>query len=189
MTGQQIGLLITQFGLSLITIVYLGVLHLRSREARHKYRLYACRDRLVYLVASGELSETSMVFKVFYRAMNSYITALDSLTLVSFIQASMAVKKELEKEHQERLAEAIQRATPEVQQAIQDFFRAVMDALRYNSPMLNLILVVAHHCTRAFSYIRKMRKFKVPVYDAYRFYENFNGKLGLGSLSAHSMAL
>jgi hypothetical protein len=178
MTTQQIGLLFVQLSASLGVLAYLGILLLRDYEERQKYRLFAVRDKLLYLAASGNLSETSMVFKVFYRALNTYIAELEDLTLVSFAKASIVVRTELEKENQQKLVAALRRADPEVQEVINEFFCVAMDALRYNSPMLSFVLAIATHCHRLFSFIRKLRPFRAPVYDTYRFYENIHGAMG-----------
>ena len=179
MTAQEAGLLIMQLVVSLGILVYLGTQLLQSHESKQKYRLFAVRDKLLYLVANGSLPETSMVFKVFYRAMNVYIAELESVTLVSFIRASLAAKTEIEKQNRERLRDALMRLSPEVHGVIDEFFHAVMDALRYNSPMLSLVLILAKHCSHLFCMIRKLRRFSVPVYDTYRYYENIHGTLGL----------
>jgi hypothetical protein len=120
-----------------------------------------------------------MVFKVFYRAMNTYIAELDAFTIVSFMRASLAVRSALEKENQERLADALRRADPEVQTVIDEFIRVVMDALRCNSPMLNVVLALAHHCTKLYAVARRVRRFDAPVYDTYRYYETIHGRMGL----------
>jgi hypothetical protein len=179
MTSQQIGLLFIQLLASISVFGYLLVLVLRSMEERLKYKLFAVRDKLVYLAASGRLSETSMVFKVFYRAMNTYVSELDRLTIVSFVRASIVVKTELEKENGERLIDSLRRSDPEVQGVIDEFFHVVMHALRYNSPLLNIVLLTATYCHRFFSFIRRRRPFGAPVYDTYRFYEAIHGKMGI----------
>src|ERR1700693_5176665 len=143
-------------------------LTLQGRECKLKYRFFAARDNLLYLAATGTLPQNDMVFKVFYRVMNTYIAELDAFTIVSFMKASLAVKSELEKENQQRLIEGLRRSDPRVQAVVDEFIHIVMDALRYNSPMLNLVLAFARHCTRMFSLLRKLRRFKAPVYDTDR---------------------
>jgi hypothetical protein len=133
--------------------------------------LFAVRDRFLFLVATNVVSEKDMVFKVFYRAMNTYIRELDSVTIVSYMRASIAVKTELEKENQQRLSDALQRADPEVHAVVNEFFHAVMDALRYNSPMLSVLLALAHHCTRLWAFLRKLPRVQLPIYETYRYYE------------------
>jgi hypothetical protein len=178
MTPQQLGLLFVQLAVSIGVLAFLGVLLLRSHESRHKYRLFAVRDKFLYLAATGVLPQTGMVFKVFYRAMNAYISELESVTIVSFFHASVALRTELEKENKDRLQQSLQRTDPEVQATITEFLNVVMAALRYNSPMLNLILMFAHHCAGLFVYIGKLRHFELPVYDTYRYYEKIHGKFG-----------
>jgi hypothetical protein len=127
-----------------------------------------------------------MVFKVFYRAVNTYLGELDSLTVVPFMRASLAVRTELERESEQALIDSLRRSDPQVQEAVNEFFRAVMDSLRYNSPMLMFALWIAHHCARIFAVIRRARRFAVPVYDTYRYYETIQGRMGLAP--DHNMA-
>jgi hypothetical protein len=89
----------------------------------------------------------------------------------------LALKTELEKQDKERLFESLRRSDPEVQSAVDLLFHAVMDALRYNSPMLSMMLVLARHSTRFF---QRFRPFPHPsIYDTYRYYEGIHGALGL----------
>jgi len=172
MTSQQVGLLAIQLVMSLGVLSFLGVLLLHNHESKQKYRLFAVRDRLLFLAATDAISEKDMVFKVFYRAMNTYIKELDSVTIVSYMRASTAVKTELEKENLKRLSESLQRADPAVQAVVNDFFHVVMDALRYNSPMLSVLLVLARHCTRLWAVMRKLPRVQLPIYETYRYYES-----------------
>jgi hypothetical protein len=158
--------------MSLGVLSFLGVLLLHNHESKQKYRLFAVRDKLLLLAATDAISEKDMVFKVFYRAMNTYIKELDSVTIVSYMRASTAVKTELEKENLKRLSESLQRADPAVQAVVNDFFHVVMDALRYNSPMLSVLLALARHCTRLWAVMRKLPRFQLPIYETYRYYEN-----------------
>jgi hypothetical protein len=179
MTSQQVGLLFLQLVVSISVLAFVGVMWLQGQESKLKYRFFCVRDRLLYLAATEVLPQNSMVFKVFYKAMNTYITELDAFTIVSFMQASIAVKSSLEKENQERLVDGLRRSDPQVQAVVNEFIHIVMHALRYNSPMLNLILAFARHCTRLYSFLRKLRKFDAPVYDTYRYYETIHGRMGL----------
>lgn len=181
MTTQQIGLLFIQLGVSVTVLLFLAALLWRSYEEKRKYKLFAVRDNLIYLAASGKLPETSMVFKVFYRAMNTYINELEGLTLVSFLRASIAVRTELEKEDHQRLVDSLRRTDVEVQAVIDEFFHVLMETLRYNSPMLSLVLVTAKHCHRLFSFLRRSLSVSAPVYDTYRYYESIHGRMGFVS--------
>jgi hypothetical protein len=171
MTSQQVGLLAIQLVMSLGVLSFLGVLLLHNHESKQKYRLFAVRDEFLLLAATNVISEKDLVFKVFYRAMNTYIKELDSVTIVSYMRASTAVKTELEKENHKRLSESLQRADPEVQAVVNEFFHVVLDALRYNSPMLNILLALAHHCTRLWALMHKLPRVHLPIYETYRYYE------------------
>jgi hypothetical protein len=179
MTSQQIGLLAIQLFVGLGVLAFVLKLRLDGRENELKYRFFAVRDKFLYLAATDVLPQSSMVFKVFYRAMNTYIAELDRFTIVSYLRASVAVKSELEKEDQRRLSESLRRCDPEVQLVVQEFIHVVMDALRHNSPMLNLVLVFASHWDSLFSFGRKVvQRFRGPrleVYSTYRYYEDMYG--------------
>ncbi|MGA2591611.1 MAG: hypothetical protein ABSH32_16955 [Bryobacteraceae bacterium] len=180
MTTQQIGLLLVQLLASLFVLASIGVLLLQGHEEKIKFRLYAVRDKLLYLKATGLIRDDSLVFKVFYRAMNTYVSQLDSLTMVSFLRAAHAAKTELEKANRERLIEEWVHSPMEVQEAINDFINLVMEALRYNSPMLHIVLAVVRHCHRLVSFLRSRFTLDIPVYRTYRYYESMHG-----SLAAH----
>jgi hypothetical protein len=179
MTSQQVGLLAVQLAVSLSVLTFIGALWLQGQESKLKFRFFAVRDRLLYLAATGTLPQESMVFKVFYRVMNTYISELETLTIVSFLKASLAVKSELEKENQQRLIQSLRRADPQAQEVVNDFIRVVMDALRYNSPMLNLISAFAHHCTKLYSILKRVPRFEAPVYETYHYYETIYGRLSV----------
>jgi hypothetical protein len=183
MTPQQIGLLLIQLAVSLGILGFIGVALIRSSESAIKYKLFSVRDKFLYLAASGVLPQNTMVFKVFYKSMNIFISEIESLTIVSFIRASVSVRKQLEKEDRTRLIESLDRADPRVKEAVDEFLRVVMEAIRYNSPMLNLGLGFAAHCARLVGLLRSFtimifqRPFRPPVYDTYRYYESIHGSM------------
>lgn len=180
MNSQQIGLLCIQFAVSLGVAGFLGISTIRAKEKQLTYSLFAARDKLLYLAATGVLPETSMVFKVFYKAINRFIAEMDSVTIVSFARASIAVRDELEKENRQKLIDSLMRADPQVREVVDDFFQSMMKALRRNSPMLTLVLIFARHCATAFRLARKLLGKLLPkplVYETYRFYENIHGTM------------
>src|ERR1035438_8758695 len=93
MTTQQIGLLAIQLIVSLSVMASIGVLLLQNHEAKQKYKLYAVRDRLLYLAVTGKLAQTDMLFKVFYRAMNVYAARVEDLSFFSFVKASRSEER------------------------------------------------------------------------------------------------
>jgi len=143
MTEQQVGLLVIQSLASMGLLAYLGVLLLKKREEREKFRLYAIRDRLVYLSATGELPQGNMVFRVFYQAVNISISEANTLTVSSLIRASVKAKTALQQEKQEKLMESIQRASPEVRSVVEDFAVVMRDIVYSNSFGLRMFVQCA----------------------------------------------
>ena len=52
-TSQQIGLLLVQLAVSLGIFCFIGIALIRASESTIKYKLFAVRDRLLFLAASG----------------------------------------------------------------------------------------------------------------------------------------
>ena len=111
---------------------------------------------------------------MFYESMNIFIAEIEALTIVSFVRASISVRRQLEREDRKRLIESLERADPQVKDTVDEFIRVVMEAIRYNSPMLNMGLTFASHCAR----LVKVFAFRPPIYDTYRYYENIHGRVG-----------
>jgi len=133
MNGQQISLLLIQATMSLVVLGYLLVLLLKRREERDKFRLYAIRDKIIYLAATGELPQDGMVFKVFYNAVNASISEASALTVASLVQASMKAKTAVQQAKRERLMEAIQGSSPGTREAVEEFVTTMMDIVYSNS--------------------------------------------------------
>ena len=175
MNTQQIGLLVMQAFACSMVLAVLGVLLLKSREQRHKYRLYELRDELLYLVASHQLSESSLVFKVFYGAINKSISVVKKLTLYSLIHASISAKTDLQKERQEKLQGAIESSNPEVRAFIDRVAKVYMEIIISNSPLLRFTLFVIRRCGQMISRIRSLVTVpKSEAYQAYRYFEHMH---------------
>jgi hypothetical protein len=70
-----------------IVLQALAIRRFRNQAAiTRKYRYFAIRDELIYLVASDHMSEDDFVFQQFYNAVNFLITNYKTLTLGSFLQ-------------------------------------------------------------------------------------------------------
>jgi len=61
----------------LVIIIYFRFTTLkRLKIDKDKFKLYNFRDRLVWLVAKGKLSQDSLVFKIMYDGINNGITVM-----------------------------------------------------------------------------------------------------------------
>jgi hypothetical protein len=179
MTTEQTFLLVAQAGVSLSVLLFLAILIIRSREERRKFMLFALRDRLVYLVAVGDLSERSLVFKVFYGALNVSIAEVRDLTLFSVVKASIKVRTAIEREKKERFQEGIARSSPEVQAFANDFFSAMMEIILSSSICLQAVLALAHHSIRVIRFMDRCLGVSWlfgsarQEYDTYRYFEQW----------------
>lgn len=178
MTVQQIWLLAAQGGVSLAILGYLAVLLWRRREERERFKLYAVRDKLIYLAATDALPQSSMVFKVFYNVVNVSISEVRNLNLASLVRASMAAKSALEKERQEALSAAINRAAPEVKEVIGEFGKVMMEIAYANSLGLRVFLHCARFAKRILDGSRmRLRPPKPAAYDTYIFWRQMHDRL------------
>ncbi len=174
MNNTQVGLLWLQAIASVTVISFLAFEWFKGREARHKYKLYAIRDELLYLVVSQKLSQEDFLFKLFYRVINRSINEIKHLTFWSFIRASMTAKSELEKETTAGLQGEIQRAPEEVRKVIAHLCVTMMEIMLANSLSLFLAVEVAKRCRGLLSKIQHGSKFlakTLPQYETYRYFE------------------
>jgi hypothetical protein len=148
MTTLQIWLLILQGCASTSVLLYIFSQVIKTREEHHRFRLYAVRDRLIWLVATGKLTESSQVFRAFYSGVNASISATDRLTIASLIQASQAARSALQREKQDRLLNAIDRSDPEVRRAIDEFARVMMEIIWANSLLLRAAVMIVRRARR-----------------------------------------
>ena len=173
MSPEQTGLLIVQFAISCMVLLVIAFKAVNAREQRHAYRLFALRDRLIYMLAVGQLAEDEFLFKVLYSALTRGIGELDNLTVYAFVKASISAKSELEAAQEEKFKEAIDSADPNMREFVRDFAVSMMDIMRANSPILNLTLFAVRWCGKA---IKSVRNFATPsAQETYRTYQFFQG--------------
>jgi hypothetical protein len=178
MTSAQKLLLFLQATMSLVVLGYVSYQLIKARQENHKYRLYALRDKLLYLMATGKVKEDSLVFKVFYTTLVRSIKEIKNLSLWNIAKASVAARSALQ-EQRERLGIEIGAASPEVKEFVMDFYHTMMEIAVANSPLLVLFIGLANHeaVLQAGRYITKFQIFirERQQYEAYRYFENRGG--------------
>jgi hypothetical protein len=153
---------------------------LRARDEKYKYRLYALRDRLIFLLANGKLSEQSLVFEAFYEALVMSIGLTTELNVYGLIQASVAAKTAIQKQKAERLQDAIDHSDPAVRAFVNEFAAVMMDIMMKNSTALNVTLWALHYCGRLLRGLRGLRRtMAVPsrsrqIYESYKYFERMH---------------
>src|SRR6266481_6454340 len=162
MTSQHIGLLIVAAAAWLPISMFLVKELFKSKEEKHKFKLFALRDELLHLVASGQLPEQSWLFKVFYGALSSSINEVRNLTIYNLVKASIEAKSELEKQKTEQFIASINSASPSVREFVDKFAHVMMDIMRANSPALRFTIFAKNNLGQWFG---KMKKFLfIPVF-------------------------
>jgi len=178
MTSAQKLLLFLQATMSLIILGYVSYQLIKARQENHKYKLYALRDRLLFLMATKELDEDSLIFQTFYNTLVGSIKEIKDLSLWNIAKASVAARSALQ-EKRERLGIEIDASSPEVKKFVMDFYHTMMEIAVANSPLLVLFIKLASH--KAVSQVgRYITKFQIFIrerqqYEAYRYFENRGG--------------
>src|SRR6266446_3931370 len=165
------------FYLAVVVIWCASILFLVAR-ARHKakleqyrYRLFECRDNLFLLVAKGELSEDSSLFKETSRMINTLICNVERFSLGLFVTAYLnADERNFSDQVQtEKFLNELSSAPAPVQDVIKNFFRTVMSILHDSSLLLRIILYLRFFFSRNQSPIKHLLATNAPpVYRAYR---------------------
>ncbi len=187
MNSQQIGLLVMQLLACCSVTSFVVVMLIKGREESHRYRLYALRDDLIFLVASGKISETSLLFRVFYSAITKSTAQVNNLTLYNLIRASICAKTTLQKEKQEKLQAAIEASSPETKAFVNKFAEVNMSIVMANSLTLRFTLFFARRCSQVINYLR--RWITVPSYETYQTYRYFEGMHSLAHTKIPSRSL
>jgi hypothetical protein len=108
-----------------------------------KYKLYAVRDRLIYLVATGMIQEDDHVFQRFYKAVNCYIEGTERINLVNFVAAAERARSKGIDPAEERnfrdLQIALRKKSPEVNEVANSFYFTILAILMENSLLLRVI--------------------------------------------------
>jgi hypothetical protein len=181
MTRAQAYLLTLQLTGFLIILAYISWQLVKARQEAHKYKLYALRDRLLYLLATGELQEDSLVFKVFYASITRGICEIKDVRLWSIAKASMAAKSVLQESREQRLWTEINKSSPEVKKVLYDFFGTMMEIAIANSPLLVLFIRMGgdQMVSGVVRYISRLRIFikGQQRYDVYRYFDRRHDRL------------
>jgi len=172
---QQVVLLALQAVACASVLGYLGFNLLKAREEGQKYKLYSLRDRLLFLVASGQLQEGSLIFKVFYKALNASIAELKDVNIYSLVRASRRARKALENEKREALIGAINRSSADVQGWVGELTLVMMEIVLSNSLWLKILLVATKYCHDQLHSLRSRFSLSSSAYDTYRYFEGLHG--------------
>lgn len=180
-TIQLLGLII----LIVIELYYLFGSYLHKREnliTKNRFRLFAVRDRFVYLVASSKLEEDQIVYRFFVSFINVLISETHIINLRLFLKVfGRITEKKLEKEQNvlnKALEEASQKGNKEIVDAILDFWKSLLEILVDNSPPLRAVLWL-RGWIKKISFLQEDQQQKIKPYithsvKSYSLYEKIN---------------
>jgi len=143
-----------------------------KRDA-NRYKFYAFRDKLLWLVALKKIKENDFLFKEFYGMANRVVNNTHRFTFSNFIKSIKASLRE--EETSRKLEDALRNADPEVQEVILGYFEAVILTLRSNSLIFRFLIWSFNLSNFGKSIIRLIKSF-VPttIKDAYYIEKNIN---------------
>jgi hypothetical protein len=138
-----------EFALISVCIQFLAVVFFwfivirKNLQMAHVYPLYAIRDKLIYLVASGKLQEGDFLFQEFYKAVNIVIPNSRRLTFNVLVRS---IEEARQKGHDPavsqkviRIQKELEKVDDEVRSVVAEFYQSVMLLFVYNSIALRLL--------------------------------------------------
>jgi hypothetical protein len=176
MTATQIALVTIQVGLVVFVLAFLLTWLLRARQEKYKYKLYAIRDELIYLVATDQLAENSTIFQVLYSTVNSVIAEVHDVDRWSFIRASTRAKTALENAHISLLIHEICEAPLPVVRVAANFFDTMQYIVKANSPFTKFCIACLRLLKNRTPAWSSWLEFLLPKeqFENYRYFRNLS---------------
>ena len=148
------------------------------KKDANRYRFYAFRDDLIYLVAKKKLSEDDYLFTEFYTMVNRIVNLTHKITfsnLVKAIRADLADKGATDK-----MRSALRKADPEVKEAIGNYLDAVLQTMHSNSIVFRVLVQVLGFSAICYNCARAIKRF-IPARfkEAYQIERNVNNLVGV----------
>ncbi len=140
------------FALALSCIAILPFIRMlwKSELESCRYSIFAVRDHLVLLVASGKLDDDSLLFRYYYKRTNDILRLTEKMHFEGLYQAILSTKlsKQRIADHKERMVsiqKIIHDSDPQVKDAIEAYYDAVIDLMMVNTNIFSFVYVVSNH--------------------------------------------
>ena len=135
------GVLVLQI---LMVLIYWIFVSRRHTKMANVYPLYEVRDKLVWLVASGQLKEGDFLFQEFYKAANIIIPASHMLNLKTLLKAIQEARDKDRDPATEKKVKRIKQEislvnNPEVKDVIYSFYDSIIGIIIKSSSILSLV--------------------------------------------------
>ncbi|GAB6386486.1 hypothetical protein [Stutzerimonas marianensis] len=139
----------------ILASIFFSVLMNRLRRRKATYKLYEVRDKFVLLVAKGELSEDSPVFKYFYKRINTLLQYAPNIglddALKSFILSSHANSPDFKnaiqraKSNTDKIMKSKELESEAVAEAVKGYFLANREMVLSHSSLTRLLYYAIGH--------------------------------------------
>jgi len=107
-----------------------------------KYKLFAVRDNLIFLVAAKKIEPEDWLFSIVYSSVTRLLHDIKLINLRDFVSTIARARSEgqdpAEHELAERIGREVHNRPPEVQEVVVEFYQAVIAILLANSLLLRL---------------------------------------------------
>jgi len=148
----------------LLVVLFFYRKYVFAQREKYSFRMYKVRDDFVYLVASGEMTETDPVFSHFYKRINSILSMAPSVGIDDILHAlfnnSSNFDKSLAKVNKqiERINNSDTVKKEEVKLAIENYYYGVKCMMLSHSSILRIIFIL----TKRFNPIRMLFEKLIP---------------------------
>jgi hypothetical protein len=145
MTQGDLGLAVSMLILVAGFTLYEFAVPLRNEKRKtQRYQLFACRHRIVMLVADGKIDEDDEAFQFLYQSVNYLIPHAPHLSRLDIVRAAFAspISKLADDEFRERFVKMLNHDDPAVRHVAHEFFAALAKKLsKIWSVKLALLLI------------------------------------------------
>lgn len=145
-------------GIMAVAVVIAYFSYMRTQRVRAAFMLYRTRDRFIYLVASGVLSEESVAFRHYYSRINQVISAAPNVGLDDLLQMMLTKFKPEDfqrivaksEEQVKKLKESKDFTHQEVRDAASDYYSAMSEMILAHSSILRAAYLFSKHSAAKF---------------------------------------
>lgn len=143
----------------------------RTKQDQNRYRFYAFRDELIYLVGKGSLDEKGFLFQEFYRMVNRVVNKTHHLNFKNLI---LALGSDLKDEQSVgKIKAELIKAHPDVQEAIFNYCKAITMAFHCNSLAFKILFGIFEVSESSKKFLRALKRLIPSKFlDAYRIEKN-----------------
>ncbi|ODC01217.1 hypothetical protein A3197_01660 [Candidatus Thiodiazotropha endoloripes] len=135
-----------------IAVIYIYSRYVAAQRENASFKMYEARDKFIYLVASGVVTETDPVFTYYYKRINRILSMAPDIGIDNILQAMLNNKnrdldKELErvKKEVDKILESKSAKKDEVKDAIENYYIGIQFMLLSHSSILKIAFIITRY--------------------------------------------